>query len=53
MQDIATFTDAEMEGLDEPWDIITVADLGVRNPTHIWNIIDDETYPFLSWDPVC
>ena len=52
MQDIATFTDMETEGLDEPWDIITVANPSARNPSYIWNIIDDETYPFLSWEPV-
>ena len=42
MQDIATFTGAG-------WDIITVANPSMRNPSHIWNIVDDETYPFLSW----
>jgi hypothetical protein len=52
MQDIATFTDMETEGLDESWDIITVANPSARNPSYIWNIIDDETYPFLSWEPV-
>jgi hypothetical protein len=51
LQDIATFTDTETEGLDEPWDITTVADPGTRNPSYIWNIVDDETYPFLSWQP--
>jgi len=49
MKDITTFTDTETEGLDEPWDIATVADPGTRNPSYIWNIVDDETYPFLSW----
>ena len=52
MQDIATFTDTETEGLDEPWDIITVGGPGTRNLLYIWNIVDDETYPFLSWQPV-
>jgi hypothetical protein len=42
MQDIATFT---------AWDIIAVAP-GVTNPAYTWNIIDGETYPFLSWQPV-
>jgi hypothetical protein len=51
MQDIATFTDTQTEGLDEPWDMITVADPSTRNPAYIWNIVDDETYPFLSWQP--
>jgi hypothetical protein len=41
MQDIATFSGAE-------WDIIAVANPGTRNPSYIWNIVDDETYPFLS-----
>jgi len=52
MQDIDTFTDTETEGLDEPWDIIAVANSGTRNPSYVWNIVDDETYPFLSWEPV-
>jgi hypothetical protein len=42
MQDIATFTDAG-------WNIIAVANPGARNPSHIWNIVDGVTYPFLSW----
>ena len=49
MHDIDTFTDTETEGLDEPWDIIAVANPGIRNPSYIWNIVDDATYPFLSW----
>jgi hypothetical protein len=48
MMDIATFTDTETEGLDMPWDIIAVAP-GETNDAYIWNIVDDETYPFLSW----
>ena len=42
MQDITTFSGAT-------WDITTVANPGTRNPSYIWNIVDDETYPFLSW----
>jgi hypothetical protein len=42
MQDIATFSGAG-------WDIIAVANPSTRNLTYIWNIVDDETYPFLSW----
>jgi len=42
MQDIATFSDAG-------WDIIAVSGSDERNPAYIWNIVDDETYPFLSW----
>ena len=43
MQSIATFSGAG-------WNIIAVANLGIRNPSYIWNIVDDETYPFLSWE---
>jgi hypothetical protein len=49
---IATYTDTETEGLDEAWDITTVDDADDRNTDNIWNIVDDETYPFLSWQPV-
>ena len=49
MQDIDTFTDTETPGLYEPWDMIAVANPGTRNSNYIWNIVDDETYPFLSW----
>jgi hypothetical protein len=34
------------------WDIIAVADPGTRNPAYIWNIVDGQTYPFLSWQSV-
>jgi len=44
MKNIATFSGVG-------WDIIWVADPGTRNPSYIWNIVDDETYPFLSWQP--
>jgi hypothetical protein len=44
MMDIATFTGAA-------WDIIEVGGPGTRNPTYIWNIVNYETYPFLSWQP--
>jgi len=33
------------------WNIIAVANPGTRNSAYIWNIVDDETYPFLSWQP--
>ena len=49
MRDIATFTDTEAEGLDEPWDIIAV-DSGTTNVTCLWNIVDGQTYPFLGWE---
>jgi len=42
MKDITTFSGAG-------WNIIVVANLGTRNPSYIWNIVHDETYPFLSW----
>ncbi len=44
MQDIATFSGAG-------WDIIAVS-AGSTNITYIWNIVDNVTYPFLSWEPV-
>ncbi|MBA7508079.1 hypothetical protein ES706_06810 [subsurface metagenome] len=49
MQDIATFTDTSTEGLDEPWDI-TAVDAGETNPAYTWNIVHEQTYPFLSWE---
>jgi len=42
MQDVTTFSGAA-------WDIIAVGGSSERNPAYIWNIVDDETYPFLSW----
>jgi len=47
MMDIATFTDTRTEGLDTPWDIIAVAH-GETNDAYVWNIVDGESYPFLS-----
>jgi hypothetical protein len=44
MQDITTF-------LGVAWDIVAVA-LNETNPAYIWNIVDNVTYPFLSWQPV-
>jgi hypothetical protein len=44
MQSIATFSGVG-------WNIIAVANLGTRNPVYIWNIVDAETYSFLSWQP--
>jgi len=44
MKDIATFSGAA-------WNIIAVAP-GVTNPAYTWNIVDGQTYPFLSWQPV-
>jgi len=42
MKEIATFSGAA-------WDIIAVA-LGQTNDAYTWNIVDGETYPFLSWE---
>ena len=42
MKNIATYSGME-------WDIVTVAP-GVTNPTYTWNIVDGQTYPFLSWE---
>ena len=42
MQYIITFS-------GEAWDIIAVANPGMRNPSYIWNIVNNVTYPFLSW----
>jgi hypothetical protein len=42
MKNIATFSGAG-------WNIIAVGGSGERNPIYIWNIVDDITYPFLSW----
>ncbi len=44
MMDIATFT-------GEAWNI-TAVDPGETDPACTWNIVDEETYPFLSWQPV-
>jgi hypothetical protein len=52
MWDITTFTDTETEGLDEPWEMVAVNSTGKRNLSYVWNVVDDETYPFLSWEPV-
>jgi hypothetical protein len=44
MKSIATFSGAG-------WNMIAVANPGTRNPAYIWNIVDGQTYPFLSWQP--
>ena len=43
-KEISTFSGAT-------WDIVAVANSSTRNLSYIWNIVDDETYPFLSWEP--
>jgi hypothetical protein len=45
MKDISTFSGAG-------WDITAVGGPGERNPSYTWNIVDDVTYPFLSWQAV-
>jgi hypothetical protein len=45
MKDISTFSAVG-------WNLIAVANHGIRNASYIWNIVDDVTYPFLSWQPV-
>jgi hypothetical protein len=52
MKDITTFTDTEVDGLDEPWDMTAVADAGQPNGDYVWNIVNSVSYPFLSWHPV-
>jgi len=44
MQEIGTFTVAA-------WDICAVAP-GATNPSCTWNIVYEQTYPFLSWQSV-
>jgi hypothetical protein len=44
---ITTFTDTRTEGLDNPWDITAVAP-GETDDAYDWNIVDGESYPFLS-----
>lgn len=51
MMAIATFTDTATEGLDEPWDMVAVSP-DEANEDYVWNIVDGETYPFLSWQPI-
>jgi hypothetical protein len=45
MKSVATFSGAG-------WDIITVANPSIRNPSYAWNIVDGQTYPFLNWEPI-
>jgi hypothetical protein len=49
-------TTAQMKNVDtfsgEGWDISAVANSSARNTVCIWNIVDDVTYAFLSWQPV-
>ena len=45
MHDISTFSGVS-------WGIVAVTNSSVRNPTCIWNIVNNTTYTFLSWQPV-
>ena len=45
MQDIATFSGAV-------WNITAVANSSTRDPAYIWNIVNNVTYPFLSWESI-
>jgi hypothetical protein len=49
-------TTAQMKDIDTfsgvGWDIVAVDNLDDRNTDYIWNMVDDVTYPFLSWQPV-
>ena len=47
MMDITIFTDTRTEGLNDPWDITAVAH-GETDDAYAWNIVDGESYPFLS-----
>jgi hypothetical protein len=49
MMNICTFTDTATIGLDEPWDMVSVA-FGEVDDTHVWNMVHQQTYPFLSWE---
>jgi uncharacterized repeat protein (TIGR02543 family) len=42
MKNIATFSSAG-------WNVVAVANPGIRDPSYIWNIASGLTYPFLSW----
>jgi hypothetical protein len=42
MRNIATFS---------AWNIVAVTNSSMRNPAYIWNIVNNTTYPFLSWQP--
>ena len=44
MKDVATYS--------VQWDITGVPNPSTRDLAFIWNIVDGETYPFLSWQPV-
>jgi hypothetical protein len=45
MHDIDTFSGAT-------WNVVAVAGPGTRNTGYVWNIVNNLTYPFLSWQPL-
>ena len=45
MKDITTFTEAG-------WDIVSISDLDNRDRNYTWNIINNESHPFLSWEEI-
>ena len=50
MRNIATFTDTATEALDSPWNMAAVA-AGETDDAFTWNMVADQTHPFLSWQP--
>jgi hypothetical protein len=42
MRNIATFAGVG-------WNIAEVLNPGDTDPAYVWNIVDGQTYPFLSW----
>lgn len=51
MQNVATYREQGTDGLAWPWDILSVAEGGIL-PYAIWNIVDGEGYPFLTFRQV-
>ena len=49
MMDIATFSDTTQETLDESWDITDVESEYHKDENYIWNIVQNDTYPFFSY----
>jgi len=45
MQDISTFSGTG-------WSMVAVVNPSIRNYAYIWNIVDGQTYPFLSWQSI-
>jgi Flp pilus assembly protein TadG len=51
LKNISTFNDTSTEGLNNPWDICSIA-IGGKNESCIWNIANGLAYPFLSWSNI-